>query len=600
MRKSISFDKRLFLVSLPLLLLGWGCEHKGELTPNVQPIARLSNIPPENYVSQNPRMTLYWVGDDPDGYVVGFRYRWNFRLSGAHPFEYKAWTTLLNIGIDKSGTEKFALMTDADFKHVPDVYQYFATLPPEGINPDSANKIDAGDSIFVGAYHVWASNPTTVRFPVHVNPNGGTFIFDSQDSLNPHTFEVEAIDNIGDTSLAATVYFQTPQVPPPHAQITSFPIDTAMVSDVLTDVFRGIPFAFQGFDPNSRTVEFSWVVDRDEWQPAGKSIPWTPFTQDPNAKVSASNFVNPKDIARSRHTLYVRARNEFGSIDTTGYFLRAIIQNSQIVGYDTVWAQQDFYCVYPEWLADTTIHRILLLNASYGFSPSSGPSEPTRDMLDAYYTSIFDALGYAGKYDIVRGIDAPVYFPSLKVFAKYRSVFLYNEINIPGTPTTGIDIKPDLLTQYLSVGGKIVNTSWTMAQNINNPTFYAFGPHMEAVPSPPIRLGDSAFVGATGAKGYPSFRFDSVKTALYGGGLFFSCAGRSVGFGEIIYTYVESKCHPESPGGFPICVSWNGRTVGVKYDGLVYKYIFFGFPLYYCEQGIASQIIARAFSDIGE
>jgi hypothetical protein len=578
-----------------VVLIGWGCEHKGELNPNVQPIARLANIPPDNFISQNPRMTLYWVGDDPDGYVTGFRYRWSFRLSGAHPFEYKAWATLLNIGIDKSGTEKFALMTDADFQHVPDVYKYFATLPPEGIAPDSATKIDAGDSIFVGAYRVWASNPTTVRFPVHVNPNGGTFIFDSQDSLNPHTFEVEAIDNLGDTSKPATVFFQTPQVPPPHAQIVTFPQDTAMVSDVVTDVDSGLTFGFQGFDPNSRTVEFSWVVNRDEWAPAGKEIPWSEFSQNPIAKVNASNFVNPKDTVRTKHTIYVRAKNEFGSIDTSGYFLRAIIQNSQIVGYDTVWANQDFFCVYPTWLADTTIHRILLLNASYGFAGTK-PSEPSRDQLDAYYSTIFDGIGYAGKYDIIRAVDAPRYYPSLKVFGRYRTIFLYNEINVPGNNQTGIDIHPELLTQYLGVGGKIVNTSWTMPFQVSS-TFYAFGPHMESVPSPYIRTNDSAFVGATGFKGYPTFRFDSVKTADFGGGLFFACAGRSVGFGEIIYTFVESKCHAESGGR---CVSWDGRTVGVKYDGLVYKYIFLGFPLYYCDQGIATQIVARAFSDIGE
>ncbi len=612
MRTPFSLPLCHFGLILLVVLIGSGCstEHKGALTPNIAPISRLANVPPNNYISKNPRLTLYWVGDDPDGYVVGFRYRWNFRLSTTEPFQYKDWSTILNIGIPKTGGENFALMTDAPFAKVPDVYKYFATLPPEGINPDSATKIDRGDSILIGsnegeAYHVWASNPSTVRYPVHVNPNGGTFIFDSQDTLNPHTFLVEGIDNLGDTSAPQNdnqVTFETPQVVPPHAEVTTVPTDTIMVSDIITDVFPGISFKFQGFDPNSRTVDFSWVIDKDEWPP--NAVPWSRFSSDPSALVSALNFVTPKDTTRLQHTIYVRARNEFGSIDTLGYFLRARIQNGTITGYDTVYSRAVFYCVYPKWVLPNYPKRILLLNHSYGYTGSTDPTLPSRDSLDAFYASIFDANGYAGKYDIIRATSSPKYWPNLQVLAKYSSIFLYSDVvNVTIFNSTGIEIRGDLIKQYLNVSGKIVITGWALPfQPGMSEDFMNYVAHLTRQP-PPVRASDTAYIGANAiaAKGYPDLRVDSAKAAPWNGALTFISAGRAYGFGEIIYTFHESheqlvRSNPPPP----IYQTWEGRTIGIKYDGLTYKVVYFGFPLYYHEKAGVQAALRKAFVDIGE
>jgi hypothetical protein len=63
--------------------MSWDCEPKepGTQYPNEKPVTRLSNVPPPDDTTRttSPRVSLNWVGDDPDGYVVGFRYRWNFR-----------------------------------------------------------------------------------------------------------------------------------------------------------------------------------------------------------------------------------------------------------------------------------------------------------------------------------------------------------------------------------------------------------------------------------------------------------------------------------------------------------------------------------------
>ncbi|HLX13206.1 MAG TPA: hypothetical protein VKS81_10380, partial [Bacteroidota bacterium] len=50
----------------------------GVVNTDIPPITRLANVPPPDTIitAQNPRLTLSWVGDDPDGYVVAFKYRW--------------------------------------------------------------------------------------------------------------------------------------------------------------------------------------------------------------------------------------------------------------------------------------------------------------------------------------------------------------------------------------------------------------------------------------------------------------------------------------------------------------------------------------------
>ena len=134
------------LVIVTVMITGMDCKGKFLVPTNIPPITRLSNVPPPDsfIIAQNPRLTLYWVGDDPDGYVVGFRYRWNFRLNAASPFQYKPWSRILNIIVSK-----FALLTDADENNIVNVYKYFATLPPEGLSPDSARRLDSAKALIV-------------------------------------------------------------------------------------------------------------------------------------------------------------------------------------------------------------------------------------------------------------------------------------------------------------------------------------------------------------------------------------------------------------------------------------------------------------------
>jgi hypothetical protein len=597
MRKSVLSYCSLIVVLFALTLISWSCYNGGGSEyPNAAPVTRLANIPPNGYISQNPRLTLYWVGDDPDGYVIGFRYTWTFRLNVNAPFEKKPYSTILNIGIDKSGGEKFALLTDASPAQLPAVYKYFATLPPEGIAADSSNKLDAGEALIVEGSHVWASNPSTVRFPVHVNPNSGTFIFDSQDTVNLHTFEIAAIDNLGALDAhPATVTFSTPQVSSPRGQIIDgpAPTDTVLVRSDTTDTYKGVLFSFRGFDPNSRTIDYSWVVDKNIWSSVpGRTVPWSEFSQNAFAKVSANAFP-PESIYAVKHTIYLRTRNEFGSIDTLGYY---------VINGDTTFAQANFSTLYPEFLKPGFHPRTLLINASFKYSMDTvGYIRPNPDTLDNYYRGIFHELGRDGQYDIVYATGGPAYFPGLGILGRYSTIFMYADVVrfLGGDAVVNVLDGASILTKYVDCGGKMVITAYNMP-SLYNSDFMDHVPHC----SPNFLRRPYAFVGATGEKGYPDVSLDYAKidTAWHNGppdfpnspypvlGLPFMFAGRPSGFGEILYKYVDNG----APGG-----DFSGRTVGVRYQGLTYQVVYFGFPLYYCQRPTVVQILSHAFQDIG-
>ena len=578
-------SRALFILALlTLAISSWHCDGSGTIVPNASPITRLANIPPEGITSSNPRLSLFWVGDDPDGFVVGYQYRWSFRLNPSEPFQYKAWTTLLNIGIDKTGGEKFALLTDSDINNLPAVYRFFSTLPPEGIAADSSNKLAQGDSLVIAGSHVWASNPEGTRFPVHVNPNSGTFIFDSQDSLNPHTFEVAAIDNNGALDARpATVSFITPKVDPPHCQITSTHVDTVLVLDRMTDTFRGIEFRFLGIDPNSRTIDYQWVVDKDAWVAEGKPIPWSEFSQSQSARVNASHFP-PSTLLNNKHKFYVRARNEFGSIDTTGFFIRNGVR---------VYCDVDFYTVFPDFARPGYTKRTLIINASWDNVGSVDPAYPTAAVQDDYYKTIFNTFK-PGAFDTIHIRRNPDYFPTLGILSHYSSIFIHGDIIDQGSYWTGRELDWNFLYQYVNVGGKIVMTYHDLPLRTPQDKMQ-YIPHCENNNAGGL---DTTFIGATGEKGYPTLELDSAKLdPAWNGAISYVWAGRPFGFGEIIYRYHENGPKQPFPGFFQ---SFEGQTVGVRYDGLTYKVVYFGFPLYYCKQAGVEQALQKAFQDIGE
>lgn len=591
----------IFSVILLILAIGvCGCDGGGTPLGNTPPETRLANVPPDSITSSNPRLTLFWVGDDPDGYVVGFKYRWNFRLSASEPFQWKPFTTILNITINSR-----ALVVDGDETAAPKVYKYFSTLPPEGLPADQSDALDSGRVLIIEGVRVWASNPVTVRYPTHVNPNSGTFIFDSQDLLNPHTFEIVAIDNNGllDGS-PSQVYFNTPQVEPPHTEVIGGPTiaDTVLVLLNKTDTFGGIRFAFQGYDQNSRTLEFSWVVDKDIWKDSIGSIPWSPFSQTSVAYITASDFPDPR---APQHTIYVRSKNEFGSIDTLGFFTNPGTPDS--LGnptFDTVYARRTFNSVFPEFAqVPAPPKRILLLNNSFDYDTLAvPPGKPNYAMLDQYYRDLYDALGFSGQYDIWHVKSQG--FPGRGTIGRYSTVHFYGDIVNPEFYTWSIAGRTELqfsasrqgvIRDYCYVGGKFIINGWNVTIGVNtqfNQEFFNKILHVQTFFSvvPHEFVGTFGLTTGSPLTSFPDTPLDFAKLdTAWHGGLPNGWIYQPYGFGEKISKYNSKSDNP----------FLENSIVGIRYLGLTYDVFFMGFPLYYVEKPSAIEYLRLVHSNLG-
>jgi hypothetical protein len=593
------------------VLLSLNCsnpKHPGSYNANNHPKTRLANVPSPNDTSNSPTLTLYWVGDDPDGFVTGYKYTWSYQVNGidsVHPYKY-----ILNIIV-----EKLALMVlSDDDKKIPPLYRYFATLDKEtGLNADMRDSLVRGDTISLLGQRIYASNPDSIRiqtgqrikysFPVHKNPNTGTFIFDSQDKWNHHLFKVSAIDNLGDTSLVpATLNFTTPQVTAPHTRVTGFPEDTSFALSGVTPTYGGIRFDFQGIDPNSRTIDYRWVVDRDQWLAKTGKIPWSQFTPSEFAYVTASDFPDPY---ASTHTFYVQSRNEFGSIDTVGYFLK--IQRNQNgdstgVQIDSAWHQ--FYTIYPPFARPDLppTEKILFLNNTYYSSrvPIS-PAHPHWQDVDTYYLDIAHGLGIADS-NITLFRAKRFDFPGRGEIGKYKAVIMYSDcVDEFGYYTWGQEnevggSKEAVLRDYCYVGGNIIFSGWAITAGSNfvrNDEFYSHIFHVDIDPRKISRFPNSDCIGVNSlvSRGYPNLRLDTAKTdTAWHGGLSGILKNYPVGFGETIQKFASlsgNQIYEQVP-------------VSLRYSGITFNVVLFGVPLYYMERPAVDSALAVAFRDIAK
>jgi hypothetical protein len=601
------FPAVVFLIVFAVAL--FGCtepDDGGTKYPNNPPQTRLSNVPPPGIISSSPLLTLSWLGDDADGYVVAYRYRWSFQLNSGSPVEYKDYTYILNITIGG-----LALILDlhnpGDTAAAPDVYQFFATLPPEGLDTLRLNQLARGDTVEFAGVRVYASNPDGERYPTHQNPSRGTFIFDSQDTLNPHTFEVAAIDNNGWVDPdPATVDFFTPLVDPPDAIVTGGPAltDTVLILDNLTDTYDGIEFTFQGFDPNSRTIEYSWVVDRDLWPAESLEAKWSPFSLSTSARIKGSDL--PDHYATS-HRIYVRARNEFGSISTRGYFTRPVNVGTDSARADTFWAYRNFNTVYPLFARNPAPpQRILLIMNVFNWDTLAVlPYRPSRADVRQYYIDLYNSLGLAGKYDIFDVEYTPSLtgaWPGLGALGQYSMVHVVGDVvnEFNRVPSIANSSQTKLIA-YCYAGGKLLMNGWNLTRPDNMPantTFWNNILHIANQFSVPV----AEYIGARhqtipDPTQYPDAPLDMAKldTAWHGALPAFNIY-QAYGFGQIAYRYDALHDNAVLLVGAPIPIE-NG-VLGIRYLGLTYDSIYLGFPLYYTEQAAALEVLRRAFQDL--
>jgi len=546
----------LFLFMIVWIITGNCSNPSNPGTPysNTLPETRLSNIPVNDslgrYPASSPTVALYWIGDDPDGFVTAFRYRWSYREHGVTI--YNDWKTILNLTV--SGV---VMLVKGSIASVPKIYNYFATLPPGSVD-SVVTKLTYGKAIYVEGDTVLSADPKQIE-----NPHKGVFIFESKDTLNPHTFEVKAVDNeAAEDPTPASVTFWTPKALPPDTRvIPPYPADSSFLIDRITDTFSGLKFYFEGIDPYSKGLEYSWSVD---------SLKWSPFSSEQSATVTAADLKPP--YTRT-HTFYVKARNDYALEDSTP-------------------ASYKFTVVVPVFIDPAQPHKILLLNDTRNGSGNKG--DPNSLQLNSFYSALLDSLGKIGKYDAwtvkTQG------FPKRTTLGNYSTVVLYNDNYLGDLAVKISSDRAQLLSEYLTVGGKLIVSGWQLPLAFDNPdSFFVNRIHVYTVsfnqPNYYLVNYNRDFIGAYGQNGYPDFLLDTTKMPqAWGGALSRMAVISPRGFAEVIYLF-NSKSDS---------VLFEKRTLGIRYLGITYSVIYFGFPLYYVDQRTAVATLRKAFQDIGE
>lgn len=562
---------------------------------NTPPDTRLSNVPANDTTAQYilrgaiPEQTLQWVGDDQDGFIVAYQYRWtdSSRLGK----QTTPWTSILNItSIGGIGLDTLIIVHGTPHSFFR-IYNFLATLNPS----DAATRARVTDSLKTGRpfavpYHtgfVPGDSIAGANRLINEAPTKGTFIFPSPSDSNMHRFEVASIDNNDAVDpTPARAHFWT--LPSPGPIIDSvigplFPTAAVTVIRYPTEKNPGLAFSvFRVRDPSTDQREFSWVVD-DTSDPAR----WSPWSVNPQRIVTASqfSFINPGAV--DTHMIHVRAKNRWGVVSPV--FSRR------------------FLAIVPHIDDPAWPKRTLIINNNRIVMPGGVDST----IVKAFYAEVLDSIGKTGRYDFWTTTSQSPYasLPGRAVLSRYSSVLFLFEQTAIGPPFGGTDglrrfdqTEQALIREYLNIGGKLIYVGTpNIAVSIINYGDWADSVfHIVSQSRRPFTQNTELdFIGAKGLLGYPDLRLDSSKFSAPD-----SVAIRNIavnyprGFGQTISLF-DSK---RDSAGF------ENAPLGVRYLAPpaipparpTYSVVHFGFPLYYANKSDVIQAMRKAFEDIKE
>jgi hypothetical protein len=576
---------------------------------NALPTTRLANIPPNDtiarYIAQGaiPEFSLYWVGDDPDGFVIGYRYRWTTFVHGAL-FEQKDWTTILNLTTIGGRILDTLIIAHGNVPSVFRIYNFFATLDPAendliaGIQDSLAtgrpfavpykSGVTPGDSV-VGASSL--TNPT---------PTHGIFIFDSPIDSNMHRFEVSSIDNNDAVDPnPALVNFWTLKSPSPIMQLVApIPANNQYVIRYPTEELPGLLFRLNALDASTFDFEFSWAVDDTT---GGR---WSPWSESREALVTALHF---SPINADTHIFFVRARNRWGGLSQT--------------------LQHKFTAIVPEIDDPAWPRRILVINSNRNGTGVRG--HPDSAQYNQFYREalnfILGPLGRENQFDVWTCATPKPGFslgdiPPLSVLGRYTTVIYLLENRLYTIPPAGCQAclpgfgqgffsgpKQNLMRGYLRIGGNLVFSGppevKTTIQPYDSPTSPGWAPErFHVVPESilPFRQNSNRdFVGAKGVLGYPTIMIDSTKVHADSLGAFrFIALCPPRGFGETISLFDSRTDDPIFENG----------PLGIRYLApppipparSTYSVVYFAFPLYFGETASVRAALKKALEDVRE
>ena len=586
MRTTFSVRYGLLLALTAVLsLMVWTCEYPpGALNGNTPPHTRLANVPANDtvakFIDRNtfPELTLYWVGDDPDGYVVAFQYRWtstrpNTAYPAAEPF-----TTLLNI--TKSGWDN-VILVKCNPPSIFNVYNFLVTL---GAGDTTLIRV-IGDSL--ATLRTFAVPYKTGIVPTDSiagcdklllqTPTIGTFVFESPVDSNIHRFEVRAVDNSNATDVnPATVYFWTQVSPGSLVTFDTFPVDSSLCVRQITDRWPGLRFAYHSLDANNQfNFQFQWSVD--------DTLHWSPWSEDGEAFVTALDL---RPIQSGPHVFHVRALNRWGVIspDSTHRFVVSV----------------------PPFDDPLFVKRTLIINDDRDLNGTRG--RPNLNQIDSLYREVMDSLGLTGKYDtwrVAQSTPLPNKWPTRDSLGYYSSVVILMEYRLnPIGPGAAQRFPPGnqgqgRVQEYLQVGGKLiwVGTPYIEVGIQSYPAWAQSVFHLVQV----VRSQGLDFNGVRGAQGYPDVSLDTTLIASDSTGADANIGGIWVsaptGFASHISTF-ESKSLNQMQG-LPVGIRFLAPPP-VPPARQTYSVVHFGIPLCYSPKTSVIQSLRKAFEDINE
>lgn len=588
---------KAILVLASILLVGvmGSCENpSGTKYPNSLPKTRLANIPVNDtmavyiFLGAIPEQTLYWAGDDPDGFIVGYRFRWiDFHRTG---YDTVHWRTIVNLTTLSGQPLDTLIEVHENAASVSRIYNFLAT-----IDPSSQTVIKAiGDSLATGRWfsvpyasgHVPGDSIKGIDPIQFEAPTKGIFIFDSPADSNQHRFEVKAIDNDdAEDPTPPFVHFWTLRSPSPSISalngpfINNVPVLTGAVAYILSypsDLAPGLKFTFAAIDPSTDQRDFSWTVD-------DTSSGWSPWSAADTAIVTALNL---RETGSDTHTVYVRAKNRWGAL-------------SQI-------ASRRFRALVPPIDNPLTPRRTLLINNCRVNTASIGPGLDST-AVNSFYRSVLDSLGKRDSVDVWTSASRAgvvTSFPPLSLLLQYTNVLLVADNRYPpigaGSNLRITLEKQTILKDYLFLGGKLIYSGSPDISNVIVPYTQWANEIFHIQTSIPFRQSTTLeFVGSSGMLGYPNILLDSTKvTADSGYALRFIAVNYPRGFGQTISTFISKD----------LGTGFSGAPLGIRYLApppvppvrTTYSVVHFGMPLYFARRQDVINALKFAYSDIRE
>ncbi len=577
-----------FVVCSIISLAIWNCrDPMGVPRGNTFPETRLANVPADDTLAiyirlgSIPEQTLFWVGDDPDGYVIAYRYRWTDFYQGQAVST--GWTTILNI-TNLAGTILDTLiLVRGNPSSVFRIYSFFATLDPndlvtrerirDSLSTGRAFAVPYFDGVVPGDSVVGANPVTTAA------PTKGIFIFYSPSDSNMHRFEVASIDNKdAEDPKPARTHFWTLRSPAPSVFFATVPLNGQWVLRYPTETNPGLTFTFGALDPSTDQRDYSWVIDDTL-----DATRWSPWSPQAFGVVTAIHF---QQTGSDTHTIFLRARNRWGVIGSI--------------------LPRKFTAAVPPIDDPNWPKRTLIINNCKVL----GTGGVDSNLVKQFYTEVMDSLGRTGMFDIwtVATPHPPLgsyAIPQREVLSRYTSILFLFEQPLP-IPTLGTDAlrridatKQALLKEYLRIGGKLIYSGTpSVSVAISNYTAWA-DTIFHVAPLPFQQNTQLDFVGAKGSLGYPNVRLDSMKIPADSG-----IAIRNIavsyprGFGQVIFLF-DSKRDSAGFENAPIGIR-HLAPAAIPPARQTYSVVYFGFPLYYAMKGDVIQSMRKAFQDVFE